>query len=51
MAQRFRVTRGYIEEDMLEGYDFEFCGLLDRDADGMGLWKCGRAGQILLATS
>jgi len=35
----------------LEGYDFEFCGLLDKDADGMGLWKCGRAWQTLLATS
>ena len=41
MQQRFRVTKGYVEDSMLDGYQYEYLGLLDRDADGMGAWKCG----------
>jgi hypothetical protein len=26
---------------LLAGYEHEYLGLLDRDADGMGVWKCG----------
>ena len=26
---------------MLDGYDAEFVGMLDRDAEGIGVWKCG----------
>ena len=26
---------------MLDGYDHEYLGLLDRDADGMGVWRVG----------
>ena len=26
---------------MLYGYDWEYLGLLDRDADGMAVWTCG----------
>ena len=41
MQQRFRVTKGYVEDAMLDGYDHEYLGLLDRDADGMGVWRVG----------
>jgi len=41
MQQRLRVTRTYVEENMLDGYQWEYLGLLDRDADGMAVWTCG----------
>ena len=41
MQQRYRVTKGYVEDAMLDGYDHEYLGLLDRDADGMGVWRVG----------
>ena len=41
MSQRLRVTKAYVEENMLDGYDWEYLGLLDRDADGMAVWTCG----------
>ena len=41
IQQRARVTKGYVEDAMLDGYPFEYLGMLDRDADGMGLWTCG----------
>ena len=41
MQQRLRVTKAYVEENMLYGYDWEYLGLLDRDADGMAVWTCG----------
>ena len=41
MQQRLRVTKAYVEENMLDGYDWEYLGLLDRDADGMAVWTCG----------
>lgn len=41
MEQRYRVTRKLIEEHALAGYDYTYHGLLDRDAEGMGLWTCG----------
>ena len=44
MAQRFRVTKRLVEDGMLDGYDREYLGLLDRDADGMGVWKVTRSG-------
>ena len=39
--QRFRVTKGLIDAFVLDGYENEYLGLLDRDADGMGVWKIG----------
>ena len=44
MAQRFRVTKRLVEDGMLDGYDREYLGLLDRDADGMGVWKVTSGG-------
>jgi hypothetical protein len=43
MQQRLRVTKRIVEESMLDGYQYEYLGLLDRDADGMGVWKCGES--------
>ena len=43
MAQRFRATKGLIDAFVLDGYENEYLGLLDRDADGMGVWKIGSA--------
>lgn len=40
LSQRLRATKRLIENNMLDGYDdVEYLGLLDRDADGMGVWK------------
>ena len=41
MQQRYRVTKRYVEDCMLDGYEYQYLGLLDRDADGMGVWKAG----------
>ncbi|EFJ48729.1 hypothetical protein VOLCADRAFT_104580 [Volvox carteri f. nagariensis] len=41
VLQRFRVLRKLVDE-LLEGYDAEFLGLLEDSADGVGLWSCGR---------
>jgi hypothetical protein len=41
MAQRFRVTKGLIDDYVLDGYENDYLGLLDRDADGMGVWRVG----------
>jgi len=41
MQQRFRVTRAYVEE-MLDGYDPEFLGVLEEPSDGVGVWRCER---------
>ncbi len=45
MGQRFRVTKGLIDAFVLDGYENEYLGLLDRDADGMGVWKVGGSRQ------
>ncbi|PNH02557.1 hypothetical protein TSOC_011454, partial [Tetrabaena socialis] len=36
-VQRFRVIRKLMDQ-LLEGYDAQFLGLLEDDADGVGLW-------------
>ena len=41
LGQRFRVTKGLIDDYVLDGYENEYLGLLDRDADGMGVWRVG----------
>jgi len=41
MAQRYRETRRLLEEHAFDGYDATYHGLLDRDAEGMGLWSLG----------
>lgn len=41
MQQRFRVTRRYVEE-MLNGYDPQFLGMLEEPSDGIGVWRCDR---------
>ena len=44
MQQRLRVTKALIDGEggLLDGYaDAKYLGLLDRDADGMGVWTLG----------
>ena len=41
MRQRYRATRGLLERHVFDGYAFDYHGLLDADADGMGLWSLG----------
>mmetsp|Transcript_18608 Transcript_18608/g.52316 ORF Transcript_18608/g.52316 Transcript_18608/m.52316 type:complete len:354 (-) Transcript_18608:312-1373(-) len=41
MQQRFRALRPQVDQ-LIEGYpDSKFLGLLEADADGVGLWTCG----------
>ena len=44
-----QVTKGYVEDAMLDGYENEYLGLLDRDADGMGVWRDRREHDATLA--
>ena len=41
MSQRYRRTRSLLETNAFDGYEFEYHGMLDRDAEGMGLWTLG----------
>ena len=41
MSQRYRRTRSLLEKNAFDGYEFEYHGMLDRDAEGMGLWTLG----------
>ena len=37
MSERFAKTK-VVVETMLSGYEYKYLGLLDKDAEGMGLW-------------
>ena len=48
MRQRFRYLRPLVD-DLLEGYDAKFLGMLESESDGIGVWSSDR-GQFTLVT-